>query len=189
MKQTSHYSGSIYEGDTKDGWYHGKGVFTYPNGVQYEGNFFKGQFHGEGTLKYPNNGYYKGIWKLGKKVSGDYYFFDDLKFEEKEWDYCTGKDRRFNYERNTYIKPSGITQLINDPKGEKKIPQGTYDTGEGYFDPIRCLVYNYEGTKLMKTPDEKEVDWIVRTCRYEPRENKDKLTGQQDEIVMRVMEL
>ena len=41
----------------------------------------------------------------------------------------------------------------------------------------------------MRTPDETEVDWIVRTCRYEPRENKDKLTGQQDEIVMRVMEL
>ena len=75
-------SGSTYEGDMKDGWYHGKGVFTYPDGVQYKGNFFKGHFHGEGTLHYKNGGYFKGVWELGKKISGDYYFFDDLKFED-----------------------------------------------------------------------------------------------------------
>ena len=37
-----------------DGWYHGHGRFTYPNGVIYEGQFYKGEFHGEGVLEYPN---------------------------------------------------------------------------------------------------------------------------------------
>lgn len=185
----SYYSGSTYDGETKDGWYHGKGVFTYPSGVRYEGNFFKGQFHGKGTLIYKNGGYYEGIWEHGKKISGDYFFYDKLKFEEENWDYCTGKDRKFNYERNHGIKPSGQTQITNNHEGENAIPPGTYDTGDGYFDPIRTLVYSYDGKKLLRTPDSDEVDWITRTCRYEPRESKVPLTGEEDEIVMRVMEL
>ena len=54
MKKDNTWSNSKYEGETKDGWYHGKGKFTFPNGVIYEGEFFKGQFHGEGTLTYPD---------------------------------------------------------------------------------------------------------------------------------------
>ncbi len=50
----STWSGSRYEGETKDGWHHGKGKFYYPNGIIYEGDFFKGEFHGEGVLHYPN---------------------------------------------------------------------------------------------------------------------------------------
>lgn len=183
------YSGSTYVGETRDGWYHGKGEYTYPSGVKYKGNFHKGQFHGEGTLIYQNGGYYKGIWNLGKKVSGDYYFFDDLKYEDKDWDYCIGDDRRFNYERNHGIKPAGQTQITNDPNGENPIPPGTYDTGDGYFDPIRTLVYSYDGKKLLRTPEADEVDWITRTCRYEPRATETPLTGDEDEIINRVMEL
>lgn len=48
------WSRSKYVGDKKDGWFHGKGVFTYPNGVKYEGEFSKGEFHGLGKLTYPN---------------------------------------------------------------------------------------------------------------------------------------
>ena len=48
------WSGSHYEGETKDGWFHGKGKFIYPNKVTYEGDFYKGEFHGKGVLTYPN---------------------------------------------------------------------------------------------------------------------------------------
>lgn len=53
-KMNNEWSGSVYEGEYLEGWYHGKGKFYYPNGVIYEGNFFKGEFHGEGVLIYPN---------------------------------------------------------------------------------------------------------------------------------------
>ena len=43
-----------YEGPTENGWYQGKGKFTFPSGVIYEGEFDKGEFHGKGTLIYPN---------------------------------------------------------------------------------------------------------------------------------------
>ena len=183
------YSGSTYEGETRDGWYHGKGEYTYPSGVKYKGNFHKGQFHGEGVLIYQNGGQYKGIWNLGKKVSGDYFFFDDLKYEDDNWDYCIGEDRRFNFERINGIKPAGQTMMTNNPEGENIIPPGTYDTGDGYFDPIRTLVYSYDGTKLLRTPEQYEVDWITKTCRYEPRTTQVPLTGDQDEVIQRVMEL
>lgn len=44
----------VYEGEYKEGWYHGYGKLKMDNGVVYEGQFFKGQFHGEGNLIYPN---------------------------------------------------------------------------------------------------------------------------------------
>ena len=185
----SGYSGATYIGEMRDGWYHGQGEYSYPNGVKYKGKFHKGQFHGEGTLIYQNGGYYKGIWEQGKRVSGDYFFFDDLKYEDKSWDYCIGEDRRFNFERNHGIKPAGQTQITNDPNGEQAIPPGTYDTGDGYFDPIRTLVYSYDGKKLLRTPEASEVDWITRTCRYEPRSTVTPLTGDDDEIIGRIMEL
>ena len=50
----SEWLGSNYEGEILDGWYHGYGKFTYPNGVIYEGQFYKGEFHGDGVLKYPH---------------------------------------------------------------------------------------------------------------------------------------
>ena len=189
------YSKSSYKGDIKSGWYHSGegdqsiGEFTYPSGVRYVGKFYKGQFHGEGTLIYPNGGQYKGVWNMGKKVSGDYYFYDGLKYETSEWDYCLGQDRRFNYERNNGILPSGQTQLKNDPNASITTPPGTYDTGDGFFDPIRSLVFSYAGDAILRTPDAKEVDWITRTCKYTPRDTREPITGVEDGVVMRVMEM
>lgn len=114
---------------------------------------------------------------MGKLKSQEYFFFDNLKFEQKNWDYCVGEDRRFNYERNHGIKPSGQTQLKNDPQGEVPIPAGTYDTGDGFFDPIRSLVFSYDAKTIMRTPNAKEVDWITRTCRYNPRDTREPITG------------
>lgn len=114
---------------------------------------------------------------MGKLKSREYFFFDNLKFEPESWDYCVGEDRRFNYERNNGIKPSGQTQLKNDPNGEVPIPSGTYDTGDGFFDPIRTLVFSYDSKTILRTPNATEVDWIRRTCRYNPRDTREPITG------------
>lgn len=45
---------SKYKGEYLHNWYHGKGTYTFENGVVYDGEFFKGEFHGEGTMHYPN---------------------------------------------------------------------------------------------------------------------------------------
>jgi hypothetical protein len=50
----SKWAESRYEGETLDGWYHGKGKYYYANGSVYQGDFYKGEFHGEGIITYPN---------------------------------------------------------------------------------------------------------------------------------------
>ena len=61
-----------YEGEMKEGWFHGKGKFTFENGVIYDGEFEKGRFHGKGVLIYPNGGKYSGEWERGKLLNGNY---------------------------------------------------------------------------------------------------------------------
>ena len=109
-----------YEGETKDGWFHGKGKFTYENGVIYEGEFEKGRFHGKGVMIYPNGGKYTGEWERGKLLKGTYQFADGLDFEEpNKWDFCTYKDRRFYHERIHGVENPEIEKYADNLFKEK----------------------------------------------------------------------
>lgn len=135
--------------------YHGKGVFKYDNGVTYEGGFQKGQFHGEGVLIYPNGGRFKGNWDNGKQIDGNFEFTDGLKYEEPaKWDFCTYKDRRFYHEIIHDIKNPDIEKY--NEKLFKVIPEGTYDTGDGFYDPEKGTIFNYEN-QFLRIPNEEEV--------------------------------
>ena len=176
--------GSIYQGEFKNGkkygkgritWNDGNGKFTYDNGVVYEGEFSKGRFHGKGTLIYPNGGKFTGDWVNGKLVegSGKYEFADGLKFEEpNKWDFCTYKDRRFYHEH---------LHGVDNPKIEKyakklfrPIPEGCYDTGDGYYNPEKGTVFTYENVYL-REPNEEEEEWIKLKCRYNPKQEMERL--------------
>ncbi len=135
--------------------YHGQGVFKYENGVTYEGGFQKGQFHGEGVLIYPNGGRYKGKWDNGKLLDGNYEFTDGLKYEEPaKWDFCTYKDRRFYHEIIHDIKNPEIEKF--NEKLNRNIPEGTYDTGDGFYDPEKGSIFTYEN-EFLRIPNEEEV--------------------------------
>ena len=47
-----------YEGEYKDGNFHGRGTRTYASGNVYEGEFKDGQRHGRGTFKWSNGDVY-----------------------------------------------------------------------------------------------------------------------------------
>lgn len=145
-----------FEGETVDGWYQGKGSFKYENGVIYEGDFEKGQFHGEGVLIYPNGGRYKGKWARGKLIDGCYEFNDGLKFEEPPvWDFCTFKDRRFYHEILHDIKNPDVDKFSQNTL-LKEIPEGTYDSGDGFYDPQKGTVFSYDN-QFLRIPNEQEV--------------------------------
>ena len=57
---------SIYEGEFKDGLFHGVGVITDSHGkLEYSGNFKDGKYDGNGTLKLPDAQVYEGEFKDG----------------------------------------------------------------------------------------------------------------------------
>ncbi len=141
----SQWSGSQYKGPIENGWYQGMGKFFYPNGVVYEGNFDKGEFHGEGTLIYPNGGRYVAKWERGKLIEGKYFFYDNLEYADGNWEYCTIKDRKFYTETMKGLRPDGKTLITNHVGGPKTIPEGTYDIGDGYYDPTKRAIYEYDG--------------------------------------------
>ena len=58
--------GEKYEGEWKNGKYHGQGTLTSPDGSKYEGEWKNGLFHGQGTFTLPTGEKYEGEWKDGK---------------------------------------------------------------------------------------------------------------------------
>ena len=46
----------------------GKGTYFFPTATQYEGEMKDGMFHGEGTLHFPNGSKYVGTWNKGEVV-------------------------------------------------------------------------------------------------------------------------
>ena len=75
-------------------------------------------------------------------------------------------------------------------EGPKDIPEGTYDIGDGFFDPTKRIICDYDGEfKRDLLPDEEQ--WITEKCRYNPRIFRDDshLTGQDDTVIQEMVKL
>ncbi|XP_036451244.1 MORN repeat-containing protein 5 isoform X2 [Colossoma macropomum] len=141
----------------------GKGEYKLPTQTRYEGGMKDGMFHGKGVLYFPNGSKYEGIWEKGICRQGNYTFSDGLQYQETDWDYCDGYDRRFYTERCHGLKPAGESQLTNkDPP--RLIPDGCYDCGDGFYNPNTRVVSDYKGN-FLRNADKEEHEWIVRSCR------------------------
>ena len=144
------WSGSKFSGEMKNGWFEGKGRFVFPSGVVYDGSFHKGEFHGVGELRYPGQGAFKATWVDGRATNGTFTFEDGLVFSENDWSYLNGQSRHIHGHH-----------LDNLPD----IPEETFDTGEGYFDPRTNLVFSYDRAHISEAPSDEEKLWIMRNCR------------------------
>ena len=173
------WSNSSYEGPIVNGWYEGVGRFTFADGVVYEGEFKKGEFHGKGTLVYPKGGKYKATWERGKILEGEYEFYDGLMYDFDSWNYCTLQDRRFYTEKKKGLQPSHL--IVNHENGPEVIPHGTYDVGDGYYEPSSNTVFAYQTAEIKREPDQEEIDWIMTNCRYNPPLEPDNFSDD-DEI-------
>ena len=89
-------------------------------------------------------------------LDGSYVFSDGLNYEEPaKWDFCTYKDRRFYHEVLNNIKNPEIEKY--NERLFKAIPEGTYDTGDGFYDPEKGTIFTYEN-QFMRIPNEEEVN-------------------------------
>ncbi|XP_074067751.1 MORN repeat-containing protein 5 isoform X2 [Macrotis lagotis] len=157
------YTGSQYFGEYVHERMEGKALYILPTETKYEGEMKDGMFHGKGTLYFPNGSRYDATWEKGRIIKGNYTFADGLKYDEEKWHYCDGYDRRFYTEICEGLKPAGISQLTNmDPP--RKIPQGYYDCGDGFYDPEARVIRDYK-KRFLRNADDDEHEWIIRTCR------------------------
>ncbi|XP_022536680.2 LOW QUALITY PROTEIN: MORN repeat-containing protein 5 [Astyanax mexicanus] len=156
-------TGSSYSGSYREGRMEGDGVYTFPTQSRYEGEMKDGMFHGKGVMYFPNGAKYEGTWEKGICKQGQYTFSDGLQYQEKDWNYCDGYDRRFYNERCHGLKPAGESQLTNDDP-PLIIPDGCYDCGDGFYNPDSRVVTDYEGN-FLRNADDEECEWIVQTCR------------------------
>ena len=83
----SDYPQDIYQGEWKNGSYHGQGIYTWTSGTQYVGEFKGGLMHGQGTMTYTD-----GRFVEGKFIDGDLtgkgkltYLNGDIYEGEFEW--------------------------------------------------------------------------------------------------------
>ena len=51
----------------------GRGKYTYPHGEKYEGEWKNGEYHGQGTETFSDGRKYVGKWKDGKLRNGTFY--------------------------------------------------------------------------------------------------------------------
>lgn len=175
----STWSGTKYEGPEKNEWFEGEGKFKFPSGVVYEGQFRKGEFHGEGALVYPNGGRYQAKWERGYAIEGRYVFNDGLLYEDRNWQYVSQGDRRFYTEVLSGLQPAGKTLLTNE-EVPPSIPKGTYDTGNGYFDPATEQIVSYDGKEVLGYPGDVEERWIKEHCRKGFEEPRDEALDAYD---------
>ena len=111
-------------------------------------------------LIYPNGGKFSGEWDKGKLIenSGKYEFADELKFEDpNKWDFCIYIDRRFYHEQIHGVDNPEIDKY--DSKLNRPIPEGCYDTGDGYYSPDKGTIFTYDNVHL-REPNEEEEEWI-----------------------------
>ena len=161
-------SGS-YDGDLmENGRYHGTGTYTCDRG-KYVGQFVNGEMSGEGTM-FVTGGKFVGTWLNGKMVKGNFVFEDGLAHravDRKFWEYCSEEDPRFYREHKEGLA-LGKDLLYETSEGPvtKRIPPGTYDTGDnGYYDPKKLSICSLETMEPVRMVDKDEKEWILRCCR------------------------
>lgn len=143
----------------------GPGVYHFENGDRYEGDFKDGQFHGKGTIILKAGGQFNAEWKEGIAIEGAYTFPDGLQHKRDEWEYCSPKDRRFFSELKSPSKESLREPILTNDGHTVRIPVGTYDVGDGFLEPSTGQVKSYNGINVLRTADEGEIKWALDHCR------------------------
>ena len=170
-------TGTTYVGPMKDGLPHGDGVMQFqgPNAGKFRGRFENGRavdFPEEVFCDNPDpyrHNCYEDLSEEEKKSlnahGGRYLFADNLEHVANMWRYCNGDDRRFYAEAlaGQLEKVTEERQAAEDPPRE--IPEGMYDSGEGFYDPETRIVTDYETGDFVRRLDDHEHEFVTRRCR------------------------
>ncbi|CAG9855970.1 unnamed protein product [Phyllotreta striolata] len=149
---TFYPTGSNFFGSVDKLGFAGYGTYKYPHGVVYKGNFLDGEFHGTGVLIYPKGQRLEGTWRHGKLVESVFITGDNCNIVFKE-DFLQFPVRVHEDEVDENMTVLCTEKQLSQPKHE--IPEGCYDTIDGYFDPYTFVIYSYDG-KLKRVATNQE---------------------------------
>ena len=148
-----------------NGWFEGNGKLTYPSGTVYEGAFHRGDFHGTGSLTLPGKGSVIGEWDRGVLKSYRIVFDDGLEYKDKDWDYLNPKSIAPGWFRSETVRCSRSDDQLTNSGLVHDIPLRTFDTGNGYYDATRGIVFAYDQKTVIYRPNPEQAEWIMKCCR------------------------
>ena len=144
----------LYEGEFKDGKYHGQGrLKKHGNGVTYQGEWKNSKANGQGTLRRPNGSKYVGEWKDNKRHGQGTYTWPDGAKYAGEW-----KDNK-RHGQGTFTFPNG-KKIIAEYENDKRIkPQAVESPEKKITNFKRTIVCKnkYNIVNLFKFKDNKVV--------------------------------
>ena len=141
----------VYDGEWKNGLYHGHGILYKGIFKKYEGGFTKGNYDGEGTsyYKYSEIVYKKGCWK-----NGDFHGIGKVFFKNGvvQYDGWWKKNKRDNFGKS--YNENGILLYQGQWKDNEKNGYGTLYTpkiwrykSKSYISPTPIYYGNFKDDK------------------------------------------
>ena len=119
--------GDSYEGEMKDGKYHGMGTYRWGNGNVYTGEYVNGVRQGKGKFAFASGSSYEGEWKNGK-------YHGKGKWTNADGSYYTGvweNDDIIDSTKIEYPAPAYASESVK-PAAGAKIERMEYDGGDVY---------------------------------------------------------
>ena len=116
--------GDSYEGEMKDGKYHGMGTYRWGNGNVYTGEYVNGVRQGKGKFAFASGSSYEGEWKNGK-------YHGKGKWTNADGSYYTGvweNDDIIDSTKIEYPAPAYASESVK-PAAGAKIERMEYDNG------------------------------------------------------------
>ncbi|XP_076631957.1 MORN repeat-containing protein 5 [Colletes latitarsis] len=177
-EDTHFIDGSEYNGTWSTLGMDGVGKFCLPHSAVFEGEFRDGTFHGHGSMYWPRGQRMDGIWHQGECKEKRYTFNDGLVFRKQGWEYCKFPDRRYHVCLERGLRPAGATLRTNHEE-DIIIPPTCYDSGIGIFNPrTHCIVSYRDSKKVLEIPTASMVRWIKNNC----RKGWDQPTGHREDL-------
>lgn len=147
--------GDSYEGEMKDGKYHGMGTYRWGNGNVYTGEYVNGVRQGKGKFAFASGSSYEGEWKNGK-------YHGKGKWTNADGSYYTGvweNDDIIDSTKIEYPAPAYASESVV-PAAGAKIERMEYDGGDFYEGEIVDGYRHGKGKYTWADGSEYEGDWV-----------------------------
>ena len=147
--------GDSYEGEMKDGKYHGMGTYRWGNGNVYTGEYVNGVRQGKGKFAFASGSSYEGEWKNGK-------YHGKGKWTNADGSYYTGvweNDDIIDSTKIEYPAPAYASESVK-PAAGAKIERMEYDGGDFYEGEIVDGYRHGKGKYTWADGSEYEGDWV-----------------------------